>query len=148
MTKTELFKEAEEWYDKSENYQLNHCTAWYTNPRQFSDGKVYQVLTSYRTIVAVYCHDINCTFVRDYYSATTVQHIYKFHRKMEARHGESSMVFLYHRNDGIIIRFPYPTRPLKFTKVFHDLYLLPLDYSTLIDGSWNDYSKPNFTHEI
>lgn len=105
MTKTQLFEEAEKYYPLCEHYKLYRCSADFSPFVAFSDGKGYRILRSYSTIVAVYCEQSNYIIVRDYYSQTTVQHIYKFRKLLSARYGEIGMLFLYKRRDKVIAKF-------------------------------------------
>lgn len=56
--------------------RLYTCKAWIIKP-DFSD---FLILQSYSTIVAAYQFSTGILWVFDYYSATTAQHIAKFHK--------------------------------------------------------------------
>lgn len=105
MTKTELFEEAEKIYPICAHYSLYRCSADYSPAVEFSDGKQYRILRSYSTIVAVYCVPTNYIIVRDFYSHTTVQHIYKFRKFLSTIDGQIGMLFLYRRKDRIIVKY-------------------------------------------
>ena len=105
MTKTQLFEEAEKYYPLCEHYKLYRCSADFSPFVAFSDGKGYRILRSYNTIVALYCEQSNYIIVRDYYSQTTVQHIYKFRKFLSTLYGQIGMLFLYKRKDRVLVKF-------------------------------------------
>lgn len=105
MTKKELFEEAEKIYPLCEHYKLYRCAADFSPAVEFSDGKKYRILRSYSTIVAVYSVTSNYIIVRDFYSHTTVQHIYKFRKLLSTIDGQIGMLFLYRRKDRIMVKY-------------------------------------------
>lgn len=63
--------------------QLYTCNARIYTMRK--NGKIYVVLRSYRTNVAVYDTETNLVYTDGYYSATTCKHVRKFAGKMGAK---------------------------------------------------------------
>ena len=77
MTKTELTKILENGTKRyTTEERLNKCSAWVYEI--VYNERTYICLQSYSTRVALYDFADNCVYVNDYYSATTVQHVYKF----------------------------------------------------------------------
>lgn len=77
MTKTELTKILENGTNRyTTEERLNKCSAWIYEI--VCNERTYICLQSYSTRVALYDFVDKCVYVNDYYSATTVQHVYKF----------------------------------------------------------------------
>ena len=136
MTKTELFKEAQQIHDNQWKFhRIGRCQAWYTNSCEANNGHRWIILRSYSTIVAVYDHAIDCLFVRDYYSQTTTQHIHKFWREMIRNYGYSVLIPLHTRTDRKIVITPTPNGDMKLDHIseYKEWYCVD-DYSHVIDS--------------
>lgn len=131
MTKTELFNLCETHYYDSFRKPLNRCQAEYTDTVEFNDGSQWIILRSYDTIVAAYSLGSMTVYIRDYYSATTVQHISKFVARMRDEHVLECVVYLYHRSDNIVLVYtPGNKYVVRKWGEFHDL--VERDYKPLI----------------
>ena len=131
MTKTELFEQCEKHFYDSHIKPLNRCQADYTDIVIFDDSTAWIILRSYSTIVAAYSCASGTVYVRDYYSATTVQHVTKFMQKISTDYDITRVAYLYKRSDNIVIRhFRNSDIPYHKWCEFHDL--VERDYKPII----------------
>ena len=131
MTKTELFEQCEKHYYDSYIKPLNRCQAEYTDIVYFDDSTAWIILRSYSTIVAAYSCGSESVYVRDYYSATTVQHVTKFMRKISTNFDIARVAYLYKRSDNIVVKYYRNSEPRCHKwREFHDL--VERDYKSII----------------
>lgn len=131
MTKTELFEQCEKHYYDSHTKPLNRCQAEYTDIVYFDDSTAWIILRSYSTIVAAYSCASGTVYVRDYYSATTVQHVTKFMQKISTDFYIICVVYLYKRSDDIVVRYYRNSdTPYHKWREFHNL--VERDYKPII----------------
>ena len=76
--------------------RLRHCTAWVGT--QVYGDKLYRVLKSYSTIVALYDVQTNTLVEYGHFSSTTYQHISKFRTDMYLEYQVRSNIPAYHVN--------------------------------------------------
>ena len=76
--------------------RLRHCTAW-VGTQMYGD-KLYRVLKSYSTIVALYDVQTNTLVEYGHFSSTTYQHISKFRTDMYLEYQVRSNIPAYHVN--------------------------------------------------
>lgn len=139
MTKTELFKEAEQICTNGvQMFRIGRCQAWYTKTCEANNGHRWIILRSYNTIVAIYDRDCACLFVRDYYSATTVQHIHKFWREINRNYGEIDLIPLHARTDRKIVISPLPYSDIRLNHISeYEQWYCVNDYADVIDSYMN-----------
>lgn len=90
------------------------------------------ILISYTSAVAIYSRSTATLYVFDYYSKTTVKHIYKAAKVLDAMR----ITWLYHRSDGIIESSLSPyANTLKCTKREHSL-IEANDYISYIENNF------------
>lgn len=135
MTRTELMIYAQQLYDSSlaknnfKRYErLNRCQA------RILETESVVILKSYSTIVAIYNKRVGSIYVFNYYSATTVQHIYKFADLLDW----DRIVFLYKRSDNVLelTKDYMQNRTMKPSKEeWENLYRY--DFSMEITSKWD-----------
>lgn len=97
MTRTKLLRVTNNYtVEKSKKNRVNHCQAW-SDEWTINNNHV-TILRSYNTNVGIYIHSIGTLYVFDYYSRTTIQHIYKFANNKQV----NRITWLYQRSDNII----------------------------------------------
>ena len=117
MTKTELMK-----YTRHilEGVKPTHKTMLTKNAGllHYDSTKNVDILISYTSAVAIYSRSTATLYVFDYYSQTTVKHIYKAAKALDAMR----ITWLYRRSDGIVelALSPY-ANTFKYTKREHSL---------------------------
>lgn len=97
MTKTELVKKSNFLSTSrtaSDTERIGKCKAIILHYDQCGED----LIMSYNTIVGIYNRRTATLFVFDYYSATTIQHIYKAAKILKPMR----ITWLYRRSDGII----------------------------------------------
>ena len=97
MTKTELVKKSNFLYkfrNETNLERIGKCQAFILHYDQCEED----LIKSYNTIVGIYNRMTGTLFVFDYYSATTIQHIYKAAKILNPMR----ITWLYRRSDGII----------------------------------------------
>lgn len=128
MTRTELIKKANAISTSLYGIpnQLYTCKATYYICEK------YVILRSYQTVVAIFHKASATVYCFNYYSKTTVQHINKFAKLMNA----DRITYLYRRSDRVVEkalnRF---TNTFKLTKSQFD-NLEKFDYSCYICNKW------------
>ena len=111
MTKTELIKYAKHIVGGVKPNRVTKLTA--KAKIIHYDTKDIDIVISYVSIVAIYKRSTATLFVFDYYSHTTVKHIYKAAKILNAMR----ITWLYRRSDGIIeLAFSPNTNTYKYTK--------------------------------
>lgn len=131
MIKTELFEQCEKHYYDSYTKPLNRCQAEYTDIVYFDDSTAWIILRSYSTIVAAYSCGSATVYVRDYYSATTAQHVTKFMRKISTDFDITRVVYLYKRSDNILVKYFRDSCP-RYHKWSEIKNLVERDYKPVI----------------
>ncbi len=131
MTKTELFEQCEKHFHDSYIKPLNRCQAENTSTVCFDDSTQWIILRSYSTIVAAFSCVSGTVYVRDYYSATTVQHVTKFMQKISADFYIVRIAYLYKRSDNIAAIY-YRNSSVRYHKRSEIQTLLEDDYKHLI----------------
>lgn len=97
MTKTELVKKSNflsDFRPTTDIERIGKCKAIILHYDQYEED----LIMSYNTIVGIYNRKTATLFVFDYYSATTIQHIYKAAKILKPMR----ITWLYRRSDGII----------------------------------------------
>lgn len=97
MTRTELVKKSNDLFRfKTETgaENIGKCQATIFHYGQYE----VDLIKSYHTIVGIYNRKTATLFVFQYYSATTIQHVYKAAKILNAMR----ITWLYRRSDGII----------------------------------------------
>lgn len=97
MTKTELVKKSNFLYrfrSVTDLERIGKCQAAILHYDQCEAD----LINSYNTIVGIYNRRTGTLYVFDYYSATTIQHIYKAAKILNPMR----ITWLYRRSDGII----------------------------------------------
>ena len=132
MTKTELVKKSNFLYkfrNETNLERIGKCQAFIFHYDQCEED----LIRSYNTIVGIYNRRTGTLFVFDYYSATTIQHIYKAAKILNPMR----ITWLYRRSDGIIelALSPY-ANTYKYTK--REYY--KIESSDFITFIGNDFS--------
>ena len=97
MTRTELVKKSNELFRSkvaTGHERIGKCQANIFHYDQYEKD----LIKSYGTIVGIYNRRTSTLFIFSYYSATTIQHVYKAARILNAMR----ITWLYQRSDGII----------------------------------------------
>ena len=97
MTRTELVKKSNDLFrfkTETGSEKIGKCQAYIFHYDQYEAD----LIKSYNTIVGIYNRKTATLFVFDYYSATTIQHIYKAAKILKPMR----ITWLYRRSDGII----------------------------------------------
>lgn len=117
MTRTELVKKSNFLFrSKSEtsSERIGKCQAVIFHYDQCEED----LIKSYNTIVGIYNRRTGTLFAFDYYSATTVKHVYKAAEILNPMR----ITWLYRRSDGIIELALSPhANTFKYTKREHSL---------------------------
>lgn len=112
MTKTELVRKSNYLFRfraDTESERIGKCQAVIFHYDQCEED----LIRSYNTIVGIYNRRTGTLFVFDYYSATTIQHIYKAAKILNPMR----ITWLYRRSDGIIEFSTSPSaNTYKYTK--------------------------------
>lgn len=99
MTRTELMIYAQHKYDMAlSKHKFNTYERLKTCQAHYVDVGNSVILKSYNDIVAIFNKRVGALYVFNYYSATTVQHIYKFADLLDW----DRIVFLYKRSDNVL----------------------------------------------
>lgn len=97
MTKTELIKKSNflyEFISETSSERIGKCQAFILHYDQCEED----LIKSYNTIIGIYNRRTATLFVFNYYSNTTIQHIYKAVKILNPMR----ITWLYRRSDGII----------------------------------------------
>lgn len=129
MTRTELIK-----YTKYilEDVKPTHITALTKKAGliHYDSSKDVDILISYATPVAIYSRSTATLYAFNYYSNTTVKHIYKAAKEL----GAMRITWLYRRSDGIIelALSPY-ANTYKYTKREYSM-IEDIDFAGFIEN--------------
>lgn len=117
MTRTELIKKSNDLFrsrTETRSERIGKCQATIFHYDQCEED----LIRSYNTIVGIYNRRTATLFVFDYYSATTVQHIYKAAKILNPMR----ITWLYRRSDRIIEMALSPhANTFKYNKHEHSL---------------------------
>lgn len=131
MTKTELMKYTRHILG---GVKPTHKTMLTKNAGllHYDSTKNVDILISYTSAVAIYSRSTATLYVFDYYSQTTVKHIYKAAKVLDAMR----ITWLYRRSDGIIELALSPhANTFKCTKREHSL-IEANDYISYIENNF------------
>lgn len=120
MKQTEFYDMVKTFVDTSRAFPLYKCQACYTlGYVTNNDGNIIDCafLKSYSTYCCLINLETRTAYVFDYYSATTVQHVWKFIRKFNCK----SVYFLYKRSDNRgYCKLPY-SEPKTYAQIIDNI---------------------------